>query len=70
MLVLRILSRVTRNAGIRSSLSAVTLPARNQTPVFSSRFHSLAHDFSHKVRFSLKLITIHAEIAIQGFVRV
>ncbi|KAL9288243.1 GrpE protein 2 [Arabidopsis thaliana] len=49
MLVSRILSRVTRNAGIRSSLSAVTLPARNQTPVFSSRFHSLAHDFSHKL---------------------
>ncbi|CAL9226972.1 unnamed protein product [Arabidopsis halleri] len=49
MLVSRILSRVTRNAGLRSSLSAVTLPASNQTPVFSSRFHSLANEFSHKL---------------------
>ncbi|KAG7541349.1 GrpE nucleotide exchange factor [Arabidopsis thaliana x Arabidopsis arenosa] len=49
MLVSRILSRVTRNAGFRSYLSAVTLPARNQIPVFSSRFHSRDHEFSHKL---------------------
>ncbi|CAH8275238.1 unnamed protein product [Arabidopsis lyrata] len=49
MLVSRILSRVTRNAGLRSYLSAVTLPARNQIPVFSSRFHSRDHEFSHKL---------------------
>ncbi|KAG7546149.1 GrpE nucleotide exchange factor [Arabidopsis suecica] len=49
MLVSRILSRVTRNAGLRSSLSAVTLPARNQIPVFSSRFHSFSHELSLKL---------------------
>ncbi|XP_010448211.1 PREDICTED: uncharacterized protein LOC104730712 [Camelina sativa] len=49
MLVSRILSRVSRSAGLRSSLSAVTLQTRNQTPIFSSRYHSLVRDYSHKL---------------------
>ncbi|XP_048619859.1 grpE protein homolog 2, mitochondrial [Brassica napus] len=47
MLVSRILSRVSRSAGLglRSSLSAAAaLPARSQAP----RFSSLVHDFSQK----------------------
>ncbi|CAN8326054.1 unnamed protein product [Cochlearia groenlandica] len=50
MLVSRILSRVSRSSGLRSSLSvAAALPLRNQVPILSSRFHSLAHDFSPKL---------------------
>ncbi|EOA17009.1 hypothetical protein CARUB_v10005244mg [Capsella rubella] len=50
MLVSRILSRVSRSAGLRSSsLPAVAHQTRNQTPIFSSRYHSLVHDYSHKL---------------------
>ncbi|KAJ0251347.1 GrpE protein 2 [Hirschfeldia incana] len=49
MLVSRILSRVSRSAGLRSSLSAAALPARSQAPLLSSRYHSLVHEFSPKV---------------------
>ncbi|KAL1202998.1 GrpE-like protein [Cardamine amara subsp. amara] len=49
MFVSRILSRVSRSAGLRSSLSAAAIPVRNQAPIFASRFHSLRHDFSHKL---------------------
>ncbi|CAH8336988.1 unnamed protein product [Eruca vesicaria subsp. sativa] len=49
MLVSRILSRLSRTAGIRPSLStAAALPARSQAPLLSSRYHSLVHDFSLK----------------------
>ncbi|KAF3597531.1 hypothetical protein DY000_02027385 [Brassica cretica] len=47
-LVIRILSRVSRSAGLRSSLSAAALPARNQAPILTSRYHSLVHEFSQK----------------------
>ncbi|XP_010482954.1 PREDICTED: uncharacterized protein LOC104761553 [Camelina sativa] len=44
MLVSRVLSRVSRSAGLRSSLSSsVATPTRNQYPIVSSRFHSLVH---------------------------
>ncbi|KAF8079761.1 hypothetical protein N665_1002s0011 [Sinapis alba] len=46
MLVSRVLSRVSRSAGLRSSLSAA---ARNQAPIFTSRYHSLVHNFSQKL---------------------
>ncbi|WZZ09923.1 hypothetical protein YC2023_095844 [Brassica napus] len=49
MLASRILSRVSRSAGLRSSLSAAALPARNQAPIFSNRYHSLVHNFSQKL---------------------
>ncbi|KAJ0250972.1 GrpE protein 2 [Hirschfeldia incana] len=49
MLVSRILSRVSRSAGLRSSLSAAALPARNQAPIFTNRYHSLVHNFSQKL---------------------
>ncbi|XP_010433439.1 PREDICTED: uncharacterized protein LOC104717553 [Camelina sativa] len=49
MLVSRILSRVSRSAVMRSSISAVTLQTRNQTPIFSSRYHSLVRDYPHKL---------------------
>ncbi|KAG2319295.1 hypothetical protein Bca52824_012508 [Brassica carinata] len=50
MLVSRILSRISRSAGLRYSLStAAALPARNQAPIFTNRYHSLAHNFSHKL---------------------
>ncbi|KAF8082164.1 hypothetical protein N665_0845s0022 [Sinapis alba] len=48
MLVSRILSRVSRSAGLRSSISAAALPARSQAPIFTTRYHSLVHDFSQK----------------------
>ncbi|XP_010443140.1 PREDICTED: uncharacterized protein LOC104726067 isoform X2 [Camelina sativa] len=44
MLVSRVLSRVSRSAGLRSSLSSsVATQTRNQYPIVSSRFHSLVH---------------------------
>ncbi|KAH0915605.1 grpE protein homolog 2, mitochondrial [Brassica rapa] len=49
MLASRILSRVSRSAGLRSSLSAAALPARNQAPMFTSRYHSLVNNFSQKL---------------------
>ncbi|XP_018449195.1 grpE protein homolog 2, mitochondrial isoform X2 [Raphanus sativus] len=52
MLASRFLSRVSRSAGLRSSLSAATaaaLPPRNQSPIFSNRYHSLVHNFSQKL---------------------
>ncbi|CAH2077846.1 unnamed protein product [Thlaspi arvense] len=49
MLVSRILSRLSRSAGLSSSLAAVALPVRNKAPIFSSRFHSVVPDFSHKL---------------------
>ncbi|KAJ4868988.1 Co-chaperone GrpE family protein [Raphanus sativus] len=49
MFVPRILSRVSRSAGLRSSLSAAALPARNRTPIFSSRYHSIVNEFSQKI---------------------
>ncbi|KAG2256426.1 hypothetical protein Bca4012_093527 [Brassica carinata] len=49
MLASRILSRVSRSAGLRSSLSAAALPARNQAPIFTSRYHSLVNNFSQKL---------------------
>ncbi|CAH2069890.1 unnamed protein product [Thlaspi arvense] len=42
MLVSRVLSRISRTAGLRSSLSSAATPTKNQIiPVFSGRFHSL-----------------------------
>ncbi|KAF8113930.1 hypothetical protein N665_0043s0006 [Sinapis alba] len=52
MFVSRILSRVSRIAGLRSSLSAAALPTRNQSPIFSTRYHSLLHEFSPKLAAS------------------
>ncbi|CAN6894841.1 unnamed protein product [Brassica oleracea] len=49
MLASRILWRVSRSAGLRSSLSAAALPARNQAPIFTSRYHSLVNNFSQKL---------------------
>ncbi|KAG2250106.1 hypothetical protein Bca4012_023028 [Brassica carinata] len=56
MLVSRIVSRVSRSAGLRSSLSAAALPARNPAPVFSSRYHSLVHEFSPKVAAASQVV--------------
>ncbi|CAL9243632.1 unnamed protein product [Arabidopsis halleri] len=49
MLVSRVLSRVSRSAGLRSSLSSVVTPKRNQIPIVSSRFHSLVHGNPNKL---------------------
>uniref|UniRef100_M4EC94 GrpE protein homolog n=1 Tax=Brassica campestris TaxID=3711 RepID=M4EC94_BRACM len=51
MFASRILSRVSRSAGLRSSLSAAgaALPARSQTPILSRRYHSIVHEFSQKL---------------------
>ncbi|VVB16070.1 unnamed protein product [Arabis nemorensis] len=50
MLVCRVLSRVTRSAGLRSSLSSVAAtPTRNQIPKFSGRFHSLVDGTPNKL---------------------
>uniref|UniRef100_A0A1J3H1Y0 GrpE protein homolog n=1 Tax=Noccaea caerulescens TaxID=107243 RepID=A0A1J3H1Y0_NOCCA len=66
MLVSRILSRVSRSAGLRSSLSAVTLPARIKAPIFSSRFHSHVHEFSHKGQLVAAQVSLDSS-AIQSF---
>ncbi|KAL1209639.1 GrpE-like protein [Cardamine amara subsp. amara] len=49
MLVSKVLSRVSRSAGLRSSLSSVGIPKRNQIPIVSSRFHSLVHGTPNKL---------------------
>ncbi|CAH8317825.1 unnamed protein product [Eruca vesicaria subsp. sativa] len=49
MFVSRIVSRVSRSAGLRSSLSAAAFPARSQAPILLSRYHSIVHEFSLKV---------------------
>ncbi|XP_024012567.1 grpE protein homolog 1, mitochondrial isoform X2 [Eutrema salsugineum] len=50
MLVSRVLSRVSRSVGLRSSLSAVATPTRNQIiPIVSGRFHSLVHETPNKL---------------------
>ncbi|CAF2150122.1 hypothetical protein BRARA_A01665 [Brassica rapa] len=50
MFASRILSRVSRSAGLRSSLSAAAaLPARSQTPILPRRYHSIVHEFSQKL---------------------
>ncbi|KAG7538013.1 GrpE nucleotide exchange factor head [Arabidopsis suecica] len=49
MLVSRVLSRVSRSAGLRSSLSSVVTPKRNQIPIVSSQFHSLVHGNPNKL---------------------
>ncbi|WZZ76190.1 hypothetical protein YC2023_087560 [Brassica napus] len=65
MLLSRILSRVSRSAGLRSSLSAsAALPARNQAPIFTSRNHSLVHEFSQK---GLRGQLVAAQVSLVSF---
>ncbi|CAA7021136.1 unnamed protein product [Microthlaspi erraticum] len=50
MLVSKVLSRFSRSAGLRSSLSSVTTPTRSQMiPIASSRFHSLVNGIPNKL---------------------
>uniref|UniRef100_A0A1J3GBL3 GrpE protein homolog n=1 Tax=Noccaea caerulescens TaxID=107243 RepID=A0A1J3GBL3_NOCCA len=51
MLLSKVLSRVSRSAGLRSSLSSVATPTRNQIIpiVSSSRFHSLVNGTPNKL---------------------
>ncbi|XP_010536688.1 PREDICTED: uncharacterized protein LOC104811631 isoform X1 [Tarenaya hassleriana] len=49
MLVSRVLSRVSRSAGLRSSLAAVAAPVRNRVSIFSGQFHSLVQESPNKL---------------------
>ncbi|KAH0906513.1 hypothetical protein HID58_038340 [Brassica napus] len=50
MLLTRVLSRVSRTSSLRSSLSSLSSPQRNQIlPILSSQFHSFLHGTPNKL---------------------